>query len=98
MLSLIYSRKWYRLPYGSALPLRSLICAPLSSPLLLQIAEKLYREEGYPPMTIAKKDLDRLPPHLQAMFRFCRVAEQASADQAQPSDYSCVGLLEDAST
>jgi hypothetical protein len=77
-----------------------LICAPLSFPLLLQIVEKLYKEEGYPPMAIAKKDLDRLPPQLQPMFRFCRVAEreQASADQAQPSDYSCVSLLEDASS
>ncbi|ELR14633.1 Phytanoyl-CoA dioxygenase [Acanthamoeba castellanii str. Neff] len=64
MLSLIYSRKWYRLPY-----------------------EKLYKEEGYPPMAIKKKDLDRLPPHLQPMFRFCRVAEpeQALEDQTQPS-------------
>jgi len=39
-------------------------------------------------MAIAKEDLDRLPPHLQPMFRFCRVAEleQASADQAQPTE------------
>jgi hypothetical protein len=46
----------------------------------LSLTEKLYKDEGYPPMAITRRTLEGLPPHLQPLFRFCKVTSEADTD------------------